>query len=155
MAEMIFILLTAYVAYVVYSASSSDKKNQAVSVKPKSQTPEVNVVAKKAEKTTVKKKVVEKKIIEKAVKPVAKKAATVAKVATATKMPGGSLRNPETGEVAKMANSYQMCKRWIKEALVSEGFLDKIYKSSEIDDAARGEINQALEKLMEMETYAT
>ncbi len=138
---MIFILVTAYVAYVVYTTTNQDKKNKAqVSPKPVPLVPTAKTVVKK----------VEKKDVVKKVKTTAKKAA---QAVVPTKMPGGSVRNPATGEVARMANSYRMCKRWIKEALVAEGFLEKVYKTNELDDATKVKINNALQKLMAMDSY--
>jgi hypothetical protein len=40
-----------------------------------------------------------------------------------------------TGEEARVAGNYRMVKRWIKEALVEEGLLGKIYKNNELDEA--------------------
>ena len=63
------------------------------------------------------------------------------------------MRNPETNEQVKMANSYRMSKRWVKEALVAEGLLDKIYKATEIDDGKKIEINLAFEQLLQLGKY--
>lgn len=55
-------------------------------------------------------------------------------------MPEGSLRNPETGEIDKIANNYRILKLWMKEALVKEKLLDKIYKTNQLDDARKKKI---------------
>jgi len=47
-----------------------------------------------------------------------------------------------------------MCKRWIKEALVTEGLLEKVYKTNEIDDTAKVKIDKALVKLAKIEKYS-
>lgn len=140
MAEVIFILVTIYVVYVVRSVVTCNQRKKAEALASKAQ---VSSAKKPARKEEIK-VVVEQK------KSVAKKA-TPAK--TSTKLSDGSLRNPETGEVTKIASSYRMTKRWIKEALVTEGLLEKIYKTNEIDDAAKAKINKALDKLAKMDKY--
>jgi len=150
MAEILFILLTVYVVYVVQSVVC--KKDTTKVVPPPEEKP-VNI----AEAT---KNQQQKTVIEKA-KPVVKKA-TVKKVPvvkntvkakTQKKTASTHLRNPETGDVDKIASSYRMTKRWIKEALVKEGLLPKIYKTAELDDAAKVKIDKALLKLAKMEKY--
>ncbi len=149
MAEVLFILVTVYVVYVVHSIVTCKQSNKTEEVTTKTQASVAEIAVKKEPKQTVaeKKKVVEKKtLVEK--KPVAK-----SKVKTKTKLPAGSLRNPETGEVAKIASQYRMTKRWIKDALVTEGLLQKVYKTNEIDDAAKVKIDKALVKLAKMDKY--
>ena len=140
MAEVIFILLTAYVVYVVRSVVTCNQRVKAEIAASKSQDSVTEVASKKDLHPVVEKKAPVKK-------------APPAKAKAKTKVPDGNLRNPETGEVAKMATSYRMCKRWIKEALVSEGLLEKIYKTNELDDAAKVKINKALDKLAKMDKY--
>ena len=141
MAEVIFILVTVYAVYVVHSVitSKKTKKEKASALK-----------AKVSVETASKKEDI--KIAVKREKPAAKKAAP-AKTKTKAKVADGNLRNPETGEVAKIASSYRMCKRWIKGALVTEGLLEKVYKTNEIDDAAKVKIDKALVKLAKMKNY--
>lgn len=64
------------------------------------------------------------------------------------------LCNPETGETAAMPTSYHFAKRWIKEALVKEGLLDRIYTQSELKDPdiAR-RTKEALEKFKHLKKY--
>lgn len=64
-----------------------------------------------------------------------------------------TVRNPKTGEVATVNNNYRFTKRWIKEALVTEGLLDKVYKNNELDSAAEARIKTALASLMDMDSY--
>jgi hypothetical protein len=61
------------------------------------------------------------------------------------------MKNPKTGEEAKVATNYRMVKRWVKEALVTEGLLDKIYKNTELDDAAKITIAKALSIIKAMD----
>ena len=142
MAEVIFILLTAYVVYVVRSVVTCNQRVKAEIAAAKPQDSITEVASKKDLHPVVKKKA-----------PVKKSPPAKAKAKAKTKVPDGNLRNPETGEVAKMATSYRMCKRWIKEALVSEGLLEKIYKTNELDDAAKVKINKALDELAKMDKY--
>lgn len=150
MAEILFVLLTVYVVYVVQSVVYKKCTKKPVS------SPEVkSTVVTEAVKNPEKKTVVEnaKSAAKKA--PV-KKTSIVksrAKSKVKTKPASGSLRNPETGDVDKIATSYRMTKRWIKEALVTEGLLPKIYKTAELDDAAKLKINKALVKLVKMDKY--
>lgn len=172
MAEILFILVTLYAVYVVHNVVTGNqtskedsnvqspealkkvviatKEDVKVELKVKPQ----KAVAKKvvATKTKVKSKAVAKP--KAATKP---KIASKSKVASKTKsksdLPSGSVRNPETGEVVKVASSYRMTKRWIKDALVTEGLLDKVYKVSEIDEAATIKINQALDKFKVMDKF--
>ena len=137
MAEVLFIIVSIYVVYVIHSV---------VAVKDKSKTTPAAV---KINVVNVAKKVKEaKKPI--AVKKVARKKATPnAKV----KVGITQVRHPETAEVVKIASSYRMTKRWIKEALVTEGLLDKVYKTNEVNTTTQKTINSALEALAKMDKY--
>lgn len=66
---------------------------------------------------------------------------------------GDSVKNPKTGEVAKISGNYAFAKRWIKDALVEEGLLDKVYKNNELDAATTAKILDALQKLKAMPKY--
>jgi len=148
MAEILFVLLTVYVVYVVQSVVC--KKDLKKVVSPPEDKPVVvtEPVKKQQQKTvTEKAKPVAKKTIVKKSPVVKSKAKAQQKTANS------HLRNPETGDVDKIASSYRMTKRWIKEALVAEGLLTKIYKTAELDDAAKDKINKALLKLAKMEKY--
>lgn len=153
MAELLFIATTIFVAYVLFVVVGGDKKDKAEAAEP---------VAKPVT-TTASAAPVTKEIKQEAAepaKPVSKpsaakaKAAPVAKkTAPATPVPADSLKNPKTGEVAKMPNNYAFAKRWIKEALVEEGLLDKIYKNNELDAATTSKIHDALQQLKALEKY--
>jgi hypothetical protein len=66
---------------------------------------------------------------------------------------GTLLRNPATGEVSPLPTNYRFAKKWIKEALVAENLLDRVYKQNELDDAASQRVKEALEKLRQMDKY--
>lgn len=64
-----------------------------------------------------------------------------------------SLRNPATGETAAVPTNYRFAKKWIKEALVVEGLLDRIYKNAELDEAATQKVKEALEQFKGLAKY--
>ncbi|QFY41343.1 hypothetical protein F6R98_00835 [Candidatus Methylospira mobilis] len=63
------------------------------------------------------------------------------------------LRNPVDGETVSAPGNYRFAKKWIKEALVAEGLLDKIYKNSELGDANALKVKAALEQFRQLEKY--
>ncbi len=151
MAEVLFILTTVFVAYVVFVVVECEKrkmdeaKQAAKPVASRPVPPVSKEISAKAE-SAVKPEPVARTAA--AAKPAAPKAA--ASVAAATP---DTLKNPETGEVAKVPNNYRFTKRWIKEALVSEGLLDKIYKNTELDEKTAAKVQAALEKLKTIKKY--
>jgi len=62
-------------------------------------------------------------------------------------------RNPGSGEMAAVPTNYRFAKRWIKEALVAEGLLDKIYKNNELDGAAGKKVKKALDEFKKLAKY--
>lgn len=145
MAEILFIATTIFVAYVVFEVvgKKTDKtETKKPSAKPAT-TPEPK--AAKTETQSPPAKPVNKTTSAKPQKAPAEKAAASSSA--------HSLKNPKTGEVAKMPSNYAFAKRWIKEALVEEGLLDKIYKNNEIDAAVTAKIHDALQQLQALEKY--
>lgn len=67
--------------------------------------------------------------------------------------PAALLRNPATGETSAVPTNYRFAKKWIKEALVAEGFLDRIYKVAELDEQASQTVKLAIERLKSLEKY--
>ena len=63
------------------------------------------------------------------------------------------LLNPATGKVELIKGNYQFLKRWVKEALVTEGLLPKIYKQSEISITTSNSIQLAIIKLANKNHY--
>jgi hypothetical protein len=80
-------------------------------------------------------------------------APTAAASATESAERGLYLRNPADGEVAPAPTNYRFAKKWIKDALVAEGLLDRVYKPNELDDAASRKVKDALEKFRHLEKY--
>ena len=64
-----------------------------------------------------------------------------------------ALRHPESGESAAVPSTYRFAKRWIKEALVSEGLLDKVYKNKELDADNTEKVKAALAEFKTLEKY--
>lgn len=64
------------------------------------------------------------------------------------------LRNPATGEIAPIPNHYRFAKKWIKEALVTEGLLERIYKPGELSTpSVNRRTREALEQLKRLAKY--
>jgi hypothetical protein len=80
-------------------------------------------------------------------------AKTASAVAPASVVATDSIKNPNTGEVAKIPGSYAFAKRWIKDALVEEGLLEKVYKNNELDDEVNAKIQVALQQIKAMPKY--
>ena len=153
MAELLFIATTIFVAYVLFEAlgkktDNSEPEQPAANpvTESKTVTEKINTpppsVAKPISKTSAPK--------TSKPKPKAKKAPAGKPNASAS---ATTLKNPKTGEVAKLPSNYAFAKRWIKEALVEEGLLDKIYKNNELDPTATAKIKDALEQLKAIEKY--
>ncbi len=164
MAEILFVLLTIYVVYVLQRVfCKTDGKTESGSVEKVTAKAEA-VSGKKTEAVAVaeEKPAAKKSAAKKATKPAAKpksaakakaKSTAKAKPQPASAVPSGSLRNPDTGDVDKIASNYRMTKRWIKEALVTEGLLPKVYKTAELDDATKEKVKKAVDKLAKMDKY--
>lgn len=145
MTEGLFVLTIIFVAYVVYVVVNEHKATaKSQQSEAKSVAPEVTVEQPKQE-TAAKK---EKSATDNAA--FIKKSAPAATTQNIVKK---GLRDPKTGEVATSYNNYRFTKRWIKEALVSEGLLEKVYKNNELDAATEAAIKEALVKLEAMDKY--
>jgi hypothetical protein len=55
--------------------------------------------------------------------------------------------------VASITTNYRFTKRWVKDALVAEGLLEKIYKNNELDAQSEALIKNAMAKLETMDKY--
>ncbi len=156
--DIIFILTVIYVAYVVYSVVGHEVESIPPKNKPVTDIAELKIQSKV---TSQPKKVQEKKpapqldTVEQKLTHVEHSKSVKEPKVTATKIELRTvmMKNPETGEEAKVANNYRMTKRWVKEALVKEGLLDKIYKNKELDDAAKRKAAEALSVIKAMDKY--
>ena len=145
MTEVLFVLTIIFVAYVIYVLVNEHKAT------PKSAVP---IAKPEAPKEVAKQPMTE--AVVKNVKPTIIKPATIKKTtstATIQDIVKKGLRDPKTGEVATSYSNYRFTKRWIKDALVTEGLLEKIYKNNELDSAIEATIKDALVKLEAIDKY--
>lgn len=149
MSEALFILTVIFVAYVVYKTVNEQKATPKSAV-PKAKPEATNVVAEQLMPEIVVEKGKPTKI-----KPATIKKTTPTPSPTATKQDAvkKGLRDPKTGEIATSYSNYRFTKRWIKDALVAEGLLDKVYKNNELDDAIEATIKDAVIKLEAIDKY--
>jgi hypothetical protein len=152
MAEIFFILTTVFVAYVVY-VTVGDQIDDIKSITSKSAKAETDTVSEPV-------KIVEEQVVPVSVAKTEEPKAQAAqkkhtKVAAGASSAAKSLKDPATGDVVNMPNNYRFAKRWIKDALVSEGLLPKVYKNNELDDKTNSKIKTALNKLAKLEQYKT
>ncbi len=157
MAELLFIATTIFVAYVVFEAVGK-KMSTAAAADPVDAASAEPIPAAEPPAAPVK-----KSPPPAAAKPVSKAKNTTGKTKPkanpapaeqkASASESDTLKNPKTGEQAKLPANYAFAKRWIKEALVEEGLLDKIYKNNELDPAATAKIQAALQQLKTMKKY--
>lgn len=138
MTEIFFVLTVIYAAYVIYSIVSDSKKAKVIDDSAPALMSVVNVA--------VKPLIPEKIMAQPLVKPVTK----TTKQPAATKF---GLKNPETGEIVSNYANYRFMKRWIKEALVTEGLLEKVYKNNELNTEVETQVKEALARLESMARY--
>jgi len=167
MAELFFIATVIFVAYVLFVVLDEKKDkpepDKVAELKPALSEPENIEISTDTPITSL------PELETTVVKPVRPKATTAkaatvksdpAKVAAIKPEPSNvttpaadSLKNPKTGEVAKFPGNYNFAKRWIKDALVEEGLLDKVYKNTELDDETNEKIHTALQQLKALDKY--
>jgi hypothetical protein len=145
MSEALFILIIIFVAYVVYKTVNEQNTT------PKSAEPKVKSEAPKALAEQRVPEIVAEKEKPAKIKPAAIKKTTP--IATNQETVKKGLRDPKTGEVATSYSNYRFTKRWIKDALVAEGLLEKVFKNNELDAAIEAEIKDALVKLEAIDKY--
>lgn len=144
MSEVLFILTVIFGAYVFCVVTSSSKKSTNKSTIPVVE-PEKPAVAVAMESS--------------AHEPVSKteplKTATPELVTDTNKKTNTKkgLKNPKSGEIATSYTNYRFTKRWIKDALVSEGLLEKVYKNNELNAETEAVIKAAIARLETMEQY--
>jgi hypothetical protein len=149
MTEVLFILIATIVAYVIYVVLTEQK---ITAPSPVSQSePEKPVAAVKP--STPRPAPINEKVV--AVKSVASSTSKPEPTtATAPQVAGKrGLKDPNTGEVATTYSNYRFTKRWIKEALVAEGLLDKVYKNDELNAESEAKIKSAVLKLEAIDKY--
>jgi hypothetical protein len=143
MTEIFFVLTIIYAAYVIFVSMTDKEKPHVIddsapamlSVKDSGVKPLIpdNIKTKPLEKP-----IAMTKSLKDAVKDAPKKA---------------GLKNPQTGEIATSYANYRFMKRWIKEALVAEGLLEKVYKNNELDVEVEVKIKEAIAQLEAIDSY--
>jgi len=145
MSEALFVLTIIFVAYVVYIIVNEQKETPNPPVtKPKPEVPNVAAIQPIPE------------VVAKKIQPTKIKPATIKKTAPTPTAPNTvkkGLRDPKTGEVATSYSNYRFTKRWIKDALVTEGLIEKVYKNTELEPAIEAAIKDALVKLEAIDKY--
>lgn len=160
MTEGLFVLTTIFIAYVVYQIVNEPKTTNTPDIpqaQPEPQaiietpsTPEQPVIA--AVAVTSAKEEAPVVVVSVQELPVVVEAVAVESIEEPVSKAAG-LKNPKTGEVVIAYSNYRFAKRWIKEALVSEGLLKKIYKNNEISADTEAKIKVAIAALETMEKY--
>ena len=163
MEELIFVLFVIFVAYVFFNSGNEKKAEpKSADLKNTAETVDVVIDVKPATSEPVKKtSIIKPKVIKKAAprvvepkveasKEVSEKPAIKAPVKTGAKK---GLKNPLTGEIATTYNNYRFTKRWIKDALVTEGLLEQIYKNAELTEAVEANIKVAISQLEALDNY--
>ena len=130
MSTVLIVLTAVLIAYIIYMLANSSGEVPSFG-KPKT---EVDAPKKPAKATP-----------KKSVAPAS---------AEESKTVASGLKHPETGETAAVPTNYRFAKRWIKDALVSEGLLDRRYSNNELNkQEVSKRVKKALEQFKGMEKY--
>lgn len=152
MAELLFIATTIFVAYVIYVVVNDEKElakaHKTEADKTTATTPPVT--ATDQIESTVESVVSEAVAID---TPASESPESDKSTEASTQTASDSIRNPKTGEISKIPSNYTFAKRWIKEALVTEGLLDKVYKNADLTDEINDKIHHALLQLQALKKY--
>lgn len=148
MAELFFIATTIFVAYVILDVLGKNDNKTTSETSPNETTPD-----KTAETSPNPPPLIQPIAKTTKSKSSSTKAANKTAAPTAITKSTDGLKNPKTGEIAKMPTNYAFTKRWIKDALVEEGLLEKVYKNNELDNEAQAKIQAALLQLKAMPKY--
>lgn len=140
MTEGIFVLIVIYTAYAFFNKKTASVKVTKPTAEPEKKSASVETSSFEQPSQKQPAKTVEITIIEQSV-PV--------KQTTQKK----ALKDPITGDIANTYSNYRFTKRWIKEALVTEGLLEKVYKNNELNAEIEASIKTAITKLEAIEQY--
>lgn len=156
MFDLFFPLTLAYLAYVAYDAYQAilrAERGEPV-LKPQARMTQPAAPARPAAQPVAAPANTAPKAAKPApAKPTPAKAAPVQPTGRADAKLADTLRNPATGEVSSVPANYRFAKKWLKDALVSEKLLDRVYKPSELDDAASLKVKEAIDKLRAIKKY--
>ena len=137
----------AYVAYDAYQAILRAERGEPVLKAPAPATPKKTVPQATASAAAP------VKAAPKAAKAAPAQSAPAKPAAEANVKLADELRNPATGEVTSVPANYRFAKKWIKDALVSEKLLDRVYKPNELDDATSRKVKDAIDQLRAIKKY--
>ena len=150
MTEGLFVLTTLFVAYVIYVIVNEKKAGSATTKSVAATQPQpvqqATVVEEKPKAAAVKAKPAAKKPPAKPAE-VEKPAETPVSAPEPAAIKGTGLKDPKTGEVATTYGNYRFTKRWIKEALVAEKLVEKVYKNDELNAEVEAKIKAGIAKL--------
>lgn len=151
MTELLFVFTVVFVGYVLYEVFKTISRPVSTGETHLACAPEVTA-AKPAE--TPAEAVVEPAAEEPAVAAaVGEKAPATEEEAAEGEEKAVALRDPATGEIAAVPTNYRFAKKWIKEALVAEGLLDRVYKNAELEGDTVQKVKEALERFKGLAKY--
>ncbi len=146
MTKLLAVLTAIFVVYALYEVFATvsqlgDGFKRAVQKKPSTPPPEL------VKQPTV--------VSATATPPVTASVASPTKPAVPAVEPDKhiNLRDPKTGEVSPVPGNYRFAKKWIKEAMVAEGLLPKVYKNSELTETLNAKAKSAIEQFKHLEKY--
>ncbi|AAU92728.1 MULTISPECIES: hypothetical protein [Methylococcus] len=143
MTELLFVFTVVFVGYVLYEVFKTVSRPASTAETHRACAPDAAV----------------EKHAEIPPEPVAEEPAAETKAPVAEKAETGgeekavSLRDPVTGEIAAVPTNYRFAKKWIKEALVTEGLLDRVYKNAELEGETARKVKDALERFKGLAKY--
>lgn len=149
MTELLAVLTSIYVLYVLYEIFKTVSQSDIATAPPVADEP-------KAEPAAPPPKV--QAVAAEAPKPEPPARPPVVAAPVTAPAPAGTskivnLRNPMTGEVSPVPGNYRFAKKWIKEAMVTEGLLNRVYKNSELTEAVNPKVRAAIEAFKKLEKY--
>ncbi|MGR9105960.1 MAG: hypothetical protein ACU843_03420 [Gammaproteobacteria bacterium] len=142
MQVLLFVLTAVLVGYVVHAFMTSDA-GRASDQAPGTE-PEPPAAASPEERNDE---------VKLEAEPVADQPVNAPEPEAASESAPTQYRNPDTGATAAVPSNYRFAKRWIKEALVTEGLLDRVYKNNELDDETSQKVKDALDKFKDLPKY--
>jgi hypothetical protein len=165
MTELLLILAVIFVAYVMHGAKEETQTTSHSPINPAKPDKPVPVAADKpgtSQSISKTEKVPANKPVDITSKTPEPAPASKSKPATSNKTKPAivpqnvgkqGLKDPKTGDITTNYNNYRFTKRWIKEALVAEGLLDKVYKNDELNADIETKIKGAVVKLEAIDKY--
>ena len=153
--EILFGLTMIFVGYVmfeVYKVVKSSDDGQLTHVQPAPAPKQEEKPAAKPAPARAAKPKAELKAAA-AAKPAPAPAPVAAAAAPAAEEKTITLKDPASGDTTAVPSNYRFAKKWVKEALVKEGLLPKVYKNSELKGDLNGQVKAALDKFKDIKKY--